>query len=113
MEEGYDDESGGDEDEDMEGYDDMEDMSEGPTESGTESGSDDEEPLDGDLIADENDWEDEDDDGIVGGDGEESDDEDEMHFDVSDGSLFSSRLRSFFQLTLLPFNLRPTETKLA
>ena len=82
MEEGYDDESAGDEDEDMEGYDDMEDMSEGPTESGTESGSDDEEALEDDLIADEGEWEDEDDDGIVEADSD-SDGGDEMHFDVS------------------------------
>jgi hypothetical protein len=84
MEEGYDD-SDGDGDEDMDGYDE-DDMSEGPTDSGTEdSNSTGESALEDELLAGEDDWEDEDDE-EGGGSG---DDEQEMMFDVSRSPSFA------------------------
>ncbi|CDZ98238.1 E3 ubiquitin-protein ligase/Putative upstream regulatory element binding protein [Phaffia rhodozyma] len=95
MEDVYDEDSGDEDEEDMEGYDEMDGMSEAPTDSGTETGSSegDESAMEDELIAAEGDWdveddddEDEDDDGEDEEDSSE-DEEEEMLYDpdVMDG----------------------------
>lgn len=81
--EDFDGDSDAEDDEDMDGYDDDDMSDEGPTDSGTESGSSDEEALENELLADGDDWEDEDDeDGEEGGSDDEEIEGEEILFEV-------------------------------